>query len=277
MKFIPVKQASGEDLNLYYEDLGQGSPVILIHGWPLDHQMWDYQVKALVDAGFRVISYDRRGFGKSDKPATGYDYNTLTDDLKAVIDHLQLDNFALVGFSMAGGEVVRYFSKHGGRGATKAALISSIAPYMLQTDDNPEGVPQETINGIAENIQKERAGFLGDFVKQFYGVGVLSNPVSRQQLDSDITIGMQATLISTLGCAVAFSSTDLRSEMSAVTVPTLIIHGDNDQTVPIRATGEQAARMISGAEYIVYEGEPHGLFLTSKDRLNEDLVRFLKS
>ncbi|WP_428329802.1 alpha/beta fold hydrolase [Mucilaginibacter sp.] len=275
MKFIKSKNQDGSEVNLYYEDLGTGTPVVLVHGWPLDHQMWDYQTAALTDAGYRVIAYDRRGFGKSDKPLTGYDYDTLAGDLKALFDQLQLENAVLVGFSMASGEVVKYFSNYGGKGVSKVVLISSIAPYMLQTEDNPDGVPQEVIDDIGANIQKERAAFLGEFGKQFYGVGLLSNPVSEQQLTWDLTVAMQATLKSTLACAVSFSSTDLRGDISAINVPALVIHGDNDQTVPIKATGEQAAQMIAGAEYIVYEGEPHGLFLTSKDRLNEDLINFI--
>jgi len=276
MKFITNIDSEGTETKIFYEDLGKGRPVVLIHGWPLDHTMWDYQVAALTDAGFRCIAYDRRGFGKSNKPLTGYDYDTLTSDLKALIDELQLEDVVLVGFSMGGGEVVKYFSNYGGQGVTKAVLISSIAPFMLQTEDNPDGVPQEQIDEIAASIQKDRPGFLGDFSKQFYGVGLLNNPVSEQRLTVDLICAMQATLKSTLGCAISFSGTDLRADMGAVNVPTLIIHGDDDQTVPIKPTGEQAARLISDAEYIVYEGEPHGLFITAKDQLNGDLIDFIR-
>lgn len=275
MNFIKSKSQDGQEVNLYYQDLGSGTPVILIHGWPLDHQMWDYQVAALTDAGYRCIAYDRRGFGKSDKPLTGYDYDTLADDLKAVIDEFQLENAVLVGFSMGGGEVVKYFSRHGGKGIAKAVLVSSIAPFMLQTDDNPDGVPQKKIDEIAAGIQADRPGFLGGFAKQFYGVGILNKAVSEERLSTDLTIAMQATLKSTLGAAVAFSSTDLRENILSINVPTLVIHGDEDQTVPIKATGEQAAALIPGAKYIVYQGEPHGLFITSKDQLNADLIDFI--
>ncbi|WP_316800736.1 alpha/beta hydrolase [Pedobacter frigidisoli] len=275
MKFIKTTSASGEEVSIHYQDLGKGRPVILVHGWPLDHQMWDYQSAALTDAGFRVISYDRRGFGKSDKPLDGYDYDTLADDLKAVIEELKLEDAVLAGFSMGGGEVVRYFSRHGGKGIAKAILISSIAPYMLQTADNPDGVPQEKIDEITAGLIADRPGFLGTFTKQFYGQGLLNKPVSSERLATDLNIAMQATLKSTLGCAAAFSSTDLRGEMKTINVPTLIIHGDEDQTVPIKATGEQAAQLLPEAEYIVYEGEPHGLFITAKDRLNADLIDFI--
>lgn len=277
MKFIKSKNHDGQEVNLYYEDLGTGIPVVLIHGWPLDHQMWDYQVAALTDAGYRCIAYDRRGFGKSDKPLTGYDYDTLADDLKAIFDELQLENAVLVGFSMGGGEVVKYFSKHGGKGVSKAVLVSSIAPFMLQTSDNPDGVPKEKIQEIAAGIQADRAGFLGGFGKQFYGVSLLNKPVSEELLTNDLIIAMQATLKSTLGCATAFSSTDLRADMSSINVPVLVIHGDDDQTVPIKATGEQASAMIANSKFVVYEGEPHGLFITSKDRLNADLIDFIGS
>ncbi|MEH3112398.1 alpha/beta fold hydrolase [Pedobacter terrae] len=276
MKFVKTTAANGGEINLHYQDLGAGIPVILIHGWPLDHQMWDYQSAALTDAGFRVISYDRRGFGKSDKPLEGYDYDTLADDLKAIIDELGLENAVLAGFSMGGGEVVRYFSKYGGKGISKAILISSIAPFMLQTPDNPDGVPQEKIDEITAGLIDDRPGFLGTFTKQFYGQGLLNKPVSSERLATDLTIAMQATLKSTLGCAAAFSSTDLRAEISSINVPVLIIHGDEDQTVPIKPTGEQAAQLLPHAEYIVYEGEPHGLFITAKDRLNADLIDFIR-
>lgn len=275
MKFITSTDQSGNSVQIHYQDWGKGIPVVLIHGWPLAHQMWDYQITALTEAGYRCIAYDRRGFGHSDKPLEGYEYDTLADDLKALIDELGLEGAILVGFSMGGGEVVRYLSRHGSSKIAKAVLVSSIVPYMLQTDDHPEGVPQATFDQITANIKEERAGFLGNFSKQFYGVGLLSNPVSEQQLNSDMVIAMQATLRSTLDCAKAFSTTDFRSELGKIDVPVLVIHGDKDETVPIKATGELAAEMIPGAQFIVYEGEPHGLFLTAKDRLNNDLLEFI--
>jgi pimeloyl-ACP methyl ester carboxylesterase len=277
MKFIKTNDAQGNEIKLHYQDWGTGIPVVLVHGWPLAHQMWDYQITALTDVGYRCIAYDRRGFGKSDKPLDGYDYDTLADDLKALIDELGLTQVVLVGFSMGGGEVVRYLSKYGSEKVAKAVLISSVVPYMLQKDDNPDGVPQETIDEIMAGLMEERAGFLGTFAKQFYGVGLLSKPVSEQQLNSDLVIAMQATLKATLDSAKAFSSTDFRSELASIDVPVLVIHGDQDQTVPIKATGEMAASMIAGAEYLVYEGEPHGLFLTAKEKLNQDLIRFIGS
>lgn len=277
MSYIKSIDSTGKDVNIYYEDQGSGIPVVLIHGWPLDHQMWEYQVTALAAAGFRCISYDRRGFGKSDKPWEGYDYNTLADDLKALMDQLELQDAVLVGFSMGGGEIVKYFSRHGGKGVSKVALIGSIVPFMLKTDDNEDGVPQEVFDGMVEKINEDRAAFLGDFSKQFYGVGMLSHPISEQAMTYDLTVAMQASLKATLDCANSFSSTDLRKETPSINVPTLIIHGDKDATVPIKTSSDHAAKLISGYQYIVYEGEPHGLFFTSKDRLNQHLIEFLRS
>lgn len=274
MNYIKSRSTDGTEVKIHYQDIGKGTPVVLIHGWPLDHQMWEYQTLALSSAGYRCITYDRRGFGKSDKPLAGYDYDTLTDDLKALLEELDLQDAILVGFSMGGGEVVRYFSKYGGNRISKIVLLASIAPYLLKTDDNPDGVPEEMIQEIASSIQEDRAGFLGKFGKQFYGVGILNHPVSQERLDWNLIVALQASLPATLACAEAFSTTDLRVEMSAINVPALVIHGDKDETVPIDATGKQAASMIKGAQYVVYEGEPHGLFFTAKDRLNNDLLRF---
>jgi len=277
MKFIKTQSADGQEVEIFYQDIGAGQPVVLIHGWPLDHSMWDEQVTALTEAGYRCIAYDRRGFGKSDKPFNSYDYDTLSDDLNALMEALHLENVVLIGFSMGGGEVVKYFSRHGGKGVSKAVLVSSIAPFLLQTSDNPEGVPQEQFDEITKNIKLDRAKFLGGFAKDFYGVGFLSNPVSEELLTSNLITAMQATLNATLKCAASFSSTDLRADMASINVPTLIIHGDADKTVPIKPTGEQAAQMIAGATFKVYEGEPHGLFITAKERLNKDLIAFLQS
>ncbi|HEY0056821.1 MAG TPA: alpha/beta hydrolase [Pedobacter sp.] len=277
MKFIKSQNTDGTPVNLYYEDWGSGNPIVFLHGWPLDHQMWEYQMRVLPEMGFRCIAYDRRGFGKSDKPWNGYDYDALTDDLKAVLDQLDLQNVTLVGFSMGGGEVVRYFSRYGGARVSKVVLVSSIAPLTMQTDDNPDGVSQEKLDEIASQLQTDRAGFLTEFAKKFYGVNLLHHPVSQGTLDWNLTVAMQASPKATLDCAHSFSETDFRSEMTSITVPTLIIHGDSDQTVPIKATSAKAAQMIPGAEFVVYEGSPHGLFLTDKERLNADLIEFVQA
>lgn len=267
--------ASGNDIKLFYQDLGTGTPVVLIHGWPLSHEMWDYQLAELPAHGLRVIAYDRRGFGKSSQPWDGYDYDTLADDLKAVLDELDLQNVTLVGFSMGGGEVARYMSRHGGARVAKVAFISAVTPYLLKTDDNPDGVDQEVFNEITTNLKEDRADFLKTFGKQFYGVSLLSQPVSQAHLDGDFARAYVASHKATLECANSFATTDFRDDLAEIQVPALIIHGDSDKTVPIEASGERTANALPTAQYIVYEGEPHGLFVTQKDRLNEDLLSFI--
>lgn len=265
------------NVKLYVKDYGQGKPVILIHGWPLSNEMWEYQIEELVQNNFRVITYDRRGFGKSSQPWNGYDYDTLSDDLKAIIDQLDLKEVTLVGFSMGGGEVVRYFSRHAGSRVTKAVFIASVTPFQLQTDSNPNGVPQEKYDAMAEQIKEDRIGFLDSFGKTFFGVSFISKPLSTPLLDYYRMLGSLASPRATLECAKSFSSTDFRREMASVNVPTLIIHGDEDKTVPIEITAEIATNLIPDNKFIVYEGAPHGLFYIEKNKLNKDLIAFLNS
>ena len=278
MNYLEInKGTAGYPVKINYSDYGKGKPVILIHGWPLSAEMWEYQINDLVEAGYRVITYDRRGFGKSSQPWDGYDYDTMTDDLKALIDHLNLRNITLVGFSMGGGEVVRYFSRYGGKDVIKAVLISSVTPYMLHSDTNPSGVPQEIFDDMAMKMQEDRIGFLDDFGKTFFGITMFSKPVSEPLLDYYRMLCAVASPRATLMCAKAFASTDFRSEMKTVNVPTLIIHGDEDETVPIDPTGKESAKAISNNEFIIYPGAAHGLFYTEKTRLNSDLIEFLAS
>ncbi|MFV8353616.1 alpha/beta fold hydrolase [Flavobacterium sp. XS2P14] len=265
------------NVKLYVKDYGEGKPVILIHGWPLSNEMWEYQIDTLVQNNFRVIAYDRRGFGKSSQPWDGYDYDTLADDLKAIIENLDLKEATLVGFSMGGGEVVRYFSRHGGKGVYKAVLIASVTPFQLQTDSNPKGVPQEKYDGMATLIKQDRISFLDNFGKTFFGVSFISKPISTPLLDYYRMLCSFASPRASLECAKSFSATDFRSEMASVNVPTLIIHGDEDKTVPMEITSEIAAKLIPDNKFIVYEGAPHGLFYIEKDKLNKDLLEFLHS
>ena len=265
------------NVKLYLKDYGQGKPVILIHGWPLSNEMWEHQIDALVENNFRVIAYDRRGFGKSSQPWNGYDYDTLADDLKAIIDQLMLDEVTLVGFSMGGGEVVRYFSRHGGKNIAKAILISSVTPHLLKTDSNPAGVPQEKYDAMAEQIKEDRISFLDGFGKTFFGVSFISKPVSTPLLDYYRMLGSLASPRATLECAKSFSTTDFSREMASVNVPTLIIHGDEDKTVPIEITSEIATKLIPDNVFIIYDGAPHGLFYVEKEKLNRDLIKFLNS
>nr|WP_293834121.1 alpha/beta hydrolase [uncultured Arsenicibacter sp.] len=276
MSYIQTNDSRfGEPVNLFYQDWGQGKPVVLIHGWPLSHEMWEYQMTELPKQGIRCIAYDRRGFGKSSKPWSGYDYDTLADDLKAVLDELDLQDVTLVGFSMGGGEIARYFSRHGGARVSKAVLVSAVTPFMLRTDDNPDGVPQETFDEMLANMKDDRIKFLDDFGKQFFGVNLINRPVSTPLLEYYRTLASLASPVATQECAKSFSSTDFRQDMGSINVPTLIIHGDSDKTVPIETSGEQSSQMVLNSTYKVYDGAPHGLFYTEKEQLNRDLADFI--
>ncbi|MFB2551165.1 alpha/beta fold hydrolase [Ensifer soli] len=263
---------------LYVKDWGEGRPVILLHGWPLSADSWDDFAHVAANEGFRTIAYDRRGFGRSDQPWNGYDYDTLADDLADVIAATGAGDAALIGFSMGGGEVARYMSRHGGAGIVKAGLVASVVPYMLKTTDNPEGTPQSVFDGIADGIKEDRAHFFAGFFKDFYGVGLFDRAVSGEVIDWSVDQSMHAGLRPTLACAEAFATTDFRGDLASFRVPTLIIHGTGDKTVPIDASARAAAAgILSGATLIEYDGAPHGLQATHKDRLASDLLDFLKS
>ncbi|MCD0471705.1 alpha/beta fold hydrolase [Flavobacterium sp. JAS] len=266
-----------KNVKLYIKDYGKGKPVILIHGWPLSNEMWEYQIDFLVQNDYRVIAYDRRGFGKSSQPYDGYDYDTLTDDLKEIIEQLQLENVTLIGFSMGGGEVVRYFSRYSGKGVTKAVLISSIVPFLLQTNDNPDGHPKEKSENTANAIKTDRIGFMDNFGKTFFGINIINRPLSNPLLEYYRTLCSFASPRATLKCAESFSFTDFRTDLDSIKVPTLIIHGDDDKIVPIELTSKKAAKAIRENTYIVYEGAPHGLFYTHREKLNNDLLDFLNA
>ena len=272
MSYITTK----DNNKLFYKDWGTGKPVIFLHGWPLSSDSWDDHAMAVADAGFRSISYDRRGFGRSTHPWGGYDYNTLADDLAAVIEQTGATDAILVGFSMGGGEVARYMSRHGGKSIAKAVLVSSIVPYMLKTDDNPNGTEQGVFDEMTVSMKEDRAAFFADFFKTFYGVNMLNHPASQEMLEWSRSVGMLANLKATLACAKAFSSTDFRPDLSAFKVPTLIIHGTEDKTVPIDASGRAAAKGIAQAELIEYQDSPHGLLVTEKLRFTRDLLAFLR-
>jgi non-heme chloroperoxidase len=276
MGYLETKDLESDlAVNLYYEDYGQGQPVILIHGWPLSHEMWEYQINDLVEAGFRVIAYDRRGFGKSSKPWSGYDYDTLTDDLKELIESLDLHDVILVGFSMGGGEVVRYFSRHGGARVQKAVLLGSVTPGVLKTADNPNGADQSVFDGMLADMKEDRLSFLDSFGRQFFGVNLLNKPVSAPLLEYYRMLASLASPRATEQCAITFSETDFTEEMASVTVPTLIIHGDADKTVPIEATSDRATTLIPDNKYLRYEGAPHGFFYTEREKLNKQIIEFI--
>jgi non-heme chloroperoxidase len=276
MKYITTTdKQSGEEVKLAYSDYGKGRPVVLIHGWPLSREMWEYQLAALVDSGHRVVKYDRRGFGKSSKPWSGYDYDTLAGDLNAIMEQLNLKDATLVGFSMGGGEVARYLSRYGDKRVSGVVLISSILPYMLKTNDNPDAVDPAVFEGMMKKMKEDRIAFLDDFGKSFFGVSLISHPVSGPMLEYYRMLASFATAQSTQQCAISFSSTDFRNDIASIKVPALVIHGDADQTVPIEASSERLAALLPDAQYIVYEDAPHGLFYTHRERLNNDLVQFI--
>ena len=271
MAFITTQ----DGVRLYTKDWGQGRPVIMMHGWPLSSDSFDDLSMAVADAGMRAIAYDRRGFGRSDQPWDGYDYNTFADDLAAVIEQTGAEDAALIGFSMGGGEVARYMSRHGGKGVSQAVLISSVVPYMLQTPDNPDGVPQSTFDEMTQGMKDDRAKFFAGFFKDFYGVSLLSQPASDEVIEWSRQVTMQAGLKPTLAAAKAFATTDFRGDLAAFKVPTLVIHGTDDKTVPIDAAGRPAAKGIAGAQLIEYDGAPHGVFASHKAELTRDILAFL--
>ncbi|SDL90485.1 alpha/beta fold hydrolase [Kriegella aquimaris] len=276
MPFITNKTAK-EQVDIFYEDYGTGKPVILIHGWPLSHKSWEQQVWKIVESGFRCISYDRRGFGISSAPWESYDYSALASDLNEIIKQLNLEDCTIVGFSMGGGEVVRYLTDFGAAKIAKAALISSIIPLVKKKEDNPNGVPEEALNGIKDALQNDRVGFLKNFHKGFYSYDKNKDRISEAQLDYDFSIASHASPRATIQAALAWMHTDFRPELKNVTVPTLIVHGDGDETVPMSTSADQAAKGIADSTYKVIKGGPHGLNITHADELNEILIDFLKN
>ena len=271
---MPYAKAT-DGTSLYYKDWGQGQPVVLLHGWPLTGATFDDLGMALAEQGFRAIIPDRRGFGRSDQPWTGNDYDTYTDDVAAILEDADVtEPAALVGFSMGGGEVARFQSKYPGR-TSAAVLISAVVPYMLQTDDNPNGVPQSTFDQMTAGMKKDREHFFTSFFKDFYGVGTLSSPVSDEVLMNSWRQTMLSGTPNMLKAAEAFATTDFRPDLASFDAPTLVIHGTADKTVPIDATGRVSASQIPGAKLIEYDGSAHGLFATDKERLIADLLAFL--
>ncbi len=268
---------ANDGTELHYMTHGEGRDVVLIHGWPLSYAMWEYQIADLVEAGNRVTAYCRRGFGASGKPWSGYDYDTMTDDLAAVMNAAGVRGAALVGFSMGGGEVARYMSRHKGENVRAAVLVAAVPPFMLRTDDNPEGVDGQIFEDMKAGLRKDRPKFLTDFYQGFFGQGTEQGGVSAELLHDAVRVAMQASPKATLDCVDAFGWTDFRADMDAFDVPTLIIHGTGDQTVPPEASAERAATMIKGAELKTYDGAPHALINTHTEQFNADLIAFLKT
>ena len=262
---------------LYYKDWGRGDPVVLLHGWPLTGDTFDDLAIKLVEAGKRCIIPDRRGFGRSDQPYAGYDYDTFSDDVAAILEDSKIAQpVALVGFSMGGGEVARFLSRQGKGRVSAAVLASSVVPKVAQSDDYPDGVPQAKLDEVSAQMQEDRYGFLQTFLKQFFGWGVLARPVSEGVLDASFHQSIMAGARSTYAAAKAWATTDFRPDLPAFEgVPTLIIHGTADVTVPFDATGKKAAEALPHAQLITYDGSPHGIFETDKERFCRDVVGFL--
>ena len=276
MPYISNKTAR-HPADIFYVDYGTGQPVILIHGWPLSHKSWEGQITELIDAGYRCIAYDRRGFGNSSAPWDGYDYSSLASDLRELILQLDLNHCVICGFSMGGGEVVRYFTDYGADRIAKAVLVNSIIPLVKQKADNPAGVPEEVISGILNALKTDRVTFLEEFHRNFYNFSEKDQTVSPQQLRYDWAITSQSSFRATIKAAESWAETDFRTELKNVTVPTLIIHGDADNIVPIDTAGRQAARGIPNNQFIEVPGAPHGLNVSHKTELNKHLITFLNS
>ena len=275
MPYIPVGKENSGSIDLYYEDHGAGKPVVLIHGYPLSGASWEKQVPVLLDAGHRVITYDRRGFGKSSQPTTGYNYDTFAEDLHKLVTQLGLRDFALVGFSMGGGEVTRYLGKYGSKGVSKAVIISGVPPFLLKTPDNPEGVDGSVFEGIKKAIVADRYAFFTDFFKNFYNTDLLlGKRVSEQAVQASWNIGAGASATASLACVPTWHE-DFRNDLSRVDVPTLVIHGDADRILPIAASGLRTAKLIKGARLLVVKDGPHCITWTHAEQVNGGLLEFL--
>ena len=275
MPYVNVGKENSSDIDLYYEDHGSGNPVVLIHGYPLSGASWEKQLPVLLDTGHRVITYDRRGFGKSSQPTTGYNYDTFAEDLHKIVTHLKLRDFALVGFSMGGGEVARYFGKYGSQGVSKAIFISSVPPFLLKTPDNPEGVDGTVFEGIEKAVVADRYAFFTDFFKNFYNTDLLlGKRVSEQVVQASWNLAAGASATASLACVPTWHE-DFRNDLSKIDVPTLVIHGDADRILPITASGLLTAKLIKGARLEVVKDGPHCITWTHAEEVNSELTNFL--
>jgi non-heme chloroperoxidase len=276
MAFLKVGEENSTPVELYYEDHSSGSPVVLIHGWPLSGRSWEDQVPALIEAGHRVITYDRRGFGKSSQPYGGYDYDTFAADLAALLEHLDLRDATLVGFSMGGGEVARYISRYGTDRVSKVVLAAAVPPYLYQSDDNPEGgLDDATIEQFKDGVRGDRIAFLDEFTTNFFAAGDRSDLISEPSRLYHREIAAFASPKGTLECIDAFSYTDFRDDLSKIGVPTLIIHGDSDAIVPFEVSGKRSHEAIANSSLVLIEGAPHGFNATHADQFNRALLDFL--
>ncbi|MET9292246.1 alpha/beta hydrolase [Streptomyces sp. NPDC003077] len=277
MPYITVGQENTTDIDLYYEDHGSGQPVVLIHGYPLDGHSWERQSAALLDAGYRVITYDRRGFGQSGQPTTGYDYDTFAADLNTVLETLDLRDAVLVGFSMGTGEVARYLSTYGSGRIAKAAFLASLEPYMLKTDDNPDGVaPKEFFDGVVAAAKADRYAYYTAFFQDFYNLDEnLGTRISEEAVRNSWNTAASGGFFAA-SAAPATWYTDFRADIPAIDVPALILHGTADRTLPIDGTARRFHQALPSATYVEIEGAPHGLLWTHAEEVNEALLAFLR-
>jgi non-heme chloroperoxidase len=273
MSTITVKDGT----TIYYKDWAEGPVVTFSHGWPLCSDAWDGQMHFLAQNGFRVVAHDRRGHGRSSQPWSGNDMNGYADDLAAVIEALDLKNVTLVGHSTGGGEVARYIGRHGTKRVAAAVLIAAVPPIMVKSDSNPEGLPIEVFDGLRSAVAKDRSQFWKDLAVMFYGANRPGAKVSQGMLDQFWLWSMQGGLKNVYDSIKAFSETDFTEDLKKFDVPTLVMHGEDDQIVPVKDSARKSARLIKGAQEIYYPGRPHGLTATHQDEVNADLLKFLKS
>ena len=262
---------------LYYKDWGAGPAVVFSHGYPLSSDAWENQMMFLLQQGYRVVAHDRRGFGRSSQPSQGYDYDTFADDLAGLVEALDLMNVTFVGHSMGGGEVARYIGRHGETRVSKLAFVGAVTPFLLMTATNPEGAPMEVFDGMRAAVQADRSQWNKDASMPYYSYNRDGAKVSEGVRDEYWRQGMTTGILAAYQAIGAFSETDFRDDLQKITVPTLILHGSDDQIVPIEISGSRTAKIVRNAKLIVYEGAPHGLLATHKDKVNADLLTFLKS
>jgi non-heme chloroperoxidase len=276
MAKIIVGQENNTDIEIYYEDHGMGQPVVLIHGYPLNGHSWEKQERVLLEAGYRVITYDRRGFGQSSQPVIGYDYNTFAADLNSLLEHLDLNNLVLVGFSMGTGEVTRYLGNYGSARVSKAVLMGAIPPFLLKTSDNPEGVDQSVFDGIKDAVVADRPAYFKAFLDNFYNVDVLGGTrISDQAWQNSFNVAVTASATAAYACVDTWL-TDFRGDLPKIDVPTLLIHGDADRILPYAATAKRLPGLIKDLTFVTVEGGPHNIAWTHPDVVNPVLLQFLK-
>jgi non-heme chloroperoxidase len=278
MAKVNVGEENAQPIQLYYEDHGEGQPIILIHGWPLSGRSWEKQVPALIEAGYRVITYDRRGFGQSSQPWDGYDYDTFASDLHKLILQLDLRDATLVGFSMGGGEVARYIGTYGTERVSKAVFAGAVPPYLYISEDNPKGgLDDATIEEFQNGVKGDRLAFLDGFTNNFFAAGDRTDLVSEPFRLYNRDIAALASPKGTLDCIAAFALTDFRQDLEKFNIPTLVIHGDSDAIVPLEVSGQRTHESIPGSQLVVVEGGPHGFNATHPEEFNAALIDFLKN